>query len=118
CLPASGFDEPQFLVEDVKHASEFVAALQDKPGCGNNGIGALLARVPGGLDDLEKRRLAGAAEHREHGPVGEPVDGIVAPFIGGDHAAVEPQDLVELFALEADRYVHSLAPRFIERHQY
>ena len=70
------------------------------------------------LDDLVERRLAGAAEDREDGAVGQMVDGIVAPFVGRDHAAVEPQDLVEFASVEGDGQVHPIPSRLVERDQY
>src|SRR5207253_8415572 len=49
-----------------------------------------------------ERPFASAPEGRKHRPVGKKIDGIVAPFAGGDHAAVHAKDLVELTPLEPD----------------
>ena len=48
----------------------------------------------------------------------EMVDGVVAPFVGGDHAAVEPEDLVEFAPVEAHRLVEAFASGLVERDQY
>ena len=44
--------------------------------------------------------LAGAAEDREHRLVAADVDGVVAPFAGGDLAAVDGEDGAQFLAVE------------------
>ena len=108
----------QRLVEHAQHLGELMAALQDEAARGDHGIGALLARQFRVLDDLEERRLAGTAEDGEDSAVGKLVDRIVAPFIGGDHAAVKPENLIQFPTVEGDRYVHPLQSRLVKRDQY
>src|SRR3954453_11888306 len=90
-----GFDQLQRAVEHAKHAAKFLATLEDTPAGGDDGKCTLPARQLRILDDLEQRHFAGAAENGKDGAVGEVIDRIVTPFIGGDHAAVEPEDLIQ-----------------------
>ncbi|SIT57736.1 hypothetical protein BQ8794_40335 [Mesorhizobium prunaredense] len=70
------------------------------------------------LDDLEQRHLAGATEDGKDGAVGKMVDGVVAPFIGGDHAPVKPQDLVQFTPVEPHRLVEAFTSCLMQRDQY
>jgi hypothetical protein len=74
----------------------------------------LLAGEPRILLDAIERDFGGAAEHRKHGAVLQEVDGIVAPFAVGDHAAVEIENAIEFEAVERDtvrRGIRSGRPR-------
>src|SRR6185312_4101268 len=114
----SGLDKFQATVEHAEHAGQFMAALEDTPAGRDDAEDALLARQSWVLDDLEQRHFAGPAEDREHGTVGQMVDGVVAQFVGGDHAPVEPQYLFEFAAFEGDRQVEPFATSFMKRNQY
>src|SRR5207249_3228811 len=43
-----------------------------------------------------------SAEDGKDGAIPEEIDGVVAPFAGGDHAAVEAEDARQLAAVEGD----------------
>src|SRR5262245_33981075 len=88
-LPALGFHEPQAPVKHSQYAREFVATLHNHTGGGDHREGALPAGEPWVLDDLKERRFAGAPKNREYRAVGQVIDRIVAPFIGGDHPPIE-----------------------------
>jgi hypothetical protein len=45
------------------------------------------------------------------------IDGVVAPLVGGDHAPVKPQDLIQFTPVETNRLIQALAPR-LQRDQY
>ena len=84
----------------AQHAIELVAAAHDQAGRRNHAVGALAARQPRIFLDAVDRDFRGAAEHREHRAVLEKIDGVIAPFAGGDHAAVEAENAVELAPVE------------------
>ena len=88
------------LVEHAQHAVEFVAAPHDQAGRRDHAVGALAARQPRIFLDAVDRDFGAAAEHREHRAVLEEIDGVVAPFSGGDHAAIKAEDAVELAPVE------------------
>ena len=52
-------------------------------------LGPLAAGKPQDFFDPVERHLGGAMEHREHRPVAQKCDRVVAPFAGGDLAAIE-----------------------------
>ena len=83
-----------------QHAVEFLAAAHDQAGGGDHAVGPLFARELRVLLDPVDRDFAGAAEHGKHGPVAEKVDGVVAPFAGGDLPSIEPEDAVEFTPVE------------------
>ena len=92
----------QRLVDRAQHAVELVAAAHDQAGRRDHAVGALAARQLRILFDAVERDFAGAAEHRKHRAVSEEIDGVVAPFAGGDLAAVEIENAVEFAAAEGD----------------
>ena len=63
---------------------------------------ALLAAQRGALLDPVFGPLGGAAEGPEGGVVAAELDRIIAPLAGGDHAAVEVDDALQLGPAEAD----------------
>ena len=69
-------------------------------------LGQLLAAF-----DLDAEMLVGWPV----GAVPEMVDGIVAPFAGRDHAAINLQNEIEFTTMEGDLLLHSRRPRFVER---
>ncbi len=91
----------QRLVEHAQHLGEVVAALEDEPGGRDHGIHALLAAQLRPLLDAKQRHLAGAPEDGEHRRVLQEIDGVIAPFAGGHHAAVKREDAIEFAAVEA-----------------
>src|SRR6185312_17050514 len=101
-----------------EYAGEFVPAFQNDPARRDHRESALAARELRHLGDLEERHLAGAAEYGEHGTVRKMVDGVVAPFAGSDHAAIDAQDLVEFPAVEGDRHFEMAPTGVLERDQY
>ena len=77
-----------------------MAAPHDQAGGGDHAVGALPARELGIFLDAVDRDFLKRAEHREHRAVAEEVDGVVAPFAGGDLSAVETEDAVEFAPVE------------------
>jgi hypothetical protein len=57
------------------------------------------------------------AKYRKDGAVAEMVDGVVAPLIGGNHAPIEPENLIEFPSLECHREFLSLPTGLMERDQ-
>ena len=90
------------MIEDRSTFAEVVAALEDMPGRRNQRIGSLPARELRLLDDAVERGFGSAAEDREDRLLAELVDGVVPPLALGDLAAVDPENLVQLPAVEAD----------------
>src|SRR3954470_7330497 len=95
-----GRDHAQRFVDGAQHAVELMPAAHDQPGGGDHAIDALASREPGILLDAVDRHLRGAPEYRKDRAVLEKIDRVVAPFAGGDHAAIEIEDAVEFFATE------------------
>src|SRR5882724_10937609 len=77
-----------------------MAAPQDQTGGGHHAVGALLARKLRIFFDAIDRHFRRTAEHREHRAVFQEIDRVIAPFAGRDHAAIEPEDPVELAPVE------------------
>src|SRR5437016_710238 len=73
-----------------------MAAAHDQASRRNHAIGALAARQSRAFLDAIDWDFRGSAEHREHGPVSQEVDGVVTPFAGSNLAAVEIEKAVEL----------------------
>ena len=90
----------QLAVDHQQHTFKLMAAAQDQARGRDHAVHALLAREPGIFFDAVDRHFRSAAEHREHRAVFQEVDGVVAPFAVGDHAAVEIEDAVEFEAIE------------------
>jgi hypothetical protein len=83
-------DQRQRLaLQHAQHSAQLMTALQEQTCRGDDAVNALAARQLGIFLDAVKRRLGGAAEDREHRPVAQHVDGIIAPFALGDALAVE-----------------------------
>src|SRR5687768_13648346 len=100
-MAPSGRDERQFrLVEDPENGGELVSTAEDHAGRGNDPIGALPAGEAGHFLHTEHGRFTGAPEDREDGAIFEMVDGVVAPLPFCDLAAIDPEDRVELPAVE------------------
>ncbi len=93
-------DDAERAVERAEHAVELLAAAQDMAGGRNHAIGALPAAEFWIFLDAVDRHFRGAAENRKHRAVLEEIDGVIAPLAGGDFAAVEPQNAVELAPAE------------------
>src|SRR6267142_3718438 len=79
-----------------------MAALQDQAGDRHDAEDALASRQLRVFLDAIDRHFRGPAEHREHRPVLQEIDGIVAPFAGGHLATIEPEDALELSPAEGD----------------
>src|SRR5262245_13821122 len=90
----------QRFVDRAQHAVELVSAAHDETGRRDDAVGALPTRQFRALLDAVDRNLAGASKHGKHRAVLEEIDGVVAPFTGGDLAAVETEDAVELAPVE------------------
>src|SRR5207244_1067542 len=84
----------------AQHAVEFMAAAYDQTGRGDHAIGALTARQARTLFDAVDRDFAGTAKNGKHRAVSEEIDGIIAPLAGGDLAAIEAENAVELTPVE------------------
>src|SRR5262249_54440418 len=106
----SALDQAEPFVERAQHACEVMPALQDQPGCRDHAIGALPAGQFRRLLDAVERYFGGAPEHREHGLLTQRIDGVVAPLAAPHLAAVDIQNLGQLFAVKGDTAapVHSL----------
>src|SRR5437899_7961095 len=78
-----------------------MAAAHDEAGCRHHAVNAVSARQLGTLLDAVDRDFAGAAKHGENRAVTQEVDGIIAPFAGGDLAAIEPENAIELAPVES-----------------
>src|SRR3981081_2119885 len=87
-------------IERAQHAVKLVAAAHDQAGRGDHAIGALAARQALTLLDAVDRDFAGPAKNGKHRAVFEKVDGVIAPFAGGDLAAIEAENAVELTPVE------------------
>ena len=79
-----------------------MAALQHLAGLADQRPHALAALQRRALLDPIFGPLGGAAEGPEGGRAGIEVDRIILPQAGGDHAAVEIDDALQLGALETD----------------
>src|SRR5262245_32383804 len=119
--PTKSGHHAERLVDRVQHALELVATAHDQAGGRDHAVGTLPARQPGMLLDTVDRNFGGAAEHREHRAVPQKIDGVVAPFAGGDLAAIEAENAVELAPVEShaagggERRVTRLAPMELAR---
>src|SRR5262249_80193 len=78
-----------------------MTATHDQAGGRDYAVGALPARQLRIFLDAVDRNLAGTTKHREHRAVLQEVDGIVAPFAGGDLAAIEAENAIELAPVES-----------------
>ena len=74
--------------------------LRIKPVVRHDAVGALLARELQILLDAVEGEFGGAAEDTENGFVARHVDSVVAPFAGGDLAAVHGEDGGEFLTVE------------------
>src|SRR5664279_4985149 len=79
-----------------------MTAAHDQAGRRNDAVGALAARQLRIFLEAVERNLGGAAEHREHRAIFHEVDGVIAPFAGGDLAAIKIENAIELAAAECD----------------
>src|SRR5262249_16017351 len=95
-------DHPQRAVEGAEHAVKLLPAAQDVTGRGDHAVRALTAGDARAFLDAVDREFDGAAENGKHGPVFEEIDCVVAPFAGGDLAAVEAEIAVKLTTAESD----------------
>ena len=91
--------------------SQFMAALEDQAARRDHGILALAAAQFRALLHPEQGHLAGAAEDGEHRDLLQEIQGIVPPFPGGDHAAIDGKDAAEFAAVEMDFRVLRNVPR-------
>src|SRR5262249_8662018 len=80
----------------------FVTAPHNQSSCGDHAVGTLPPFPARILLDAIDRHFRGASEDREHRPILEEVDGVVAPFAGGDLTAIKAKNAIELLALESD----------------
>src|SRR5215831_12601473 len=90
--------QPLGALKHGEHPNKVVAALEDEAGGRHDAVGALSPRQPRMLLDAVKGYFAGVAEGTEHCLVAPEIDGVVAPFAGGDLAAVEIEDGAQLSA--------------------
>src|SRR5262249_49105654 len=90
--------KPQVSFKHAQHAGKIVAALEDEAGRRHHAVGALASGEPRVLLYAVKRHLAGMAKGAEYGLFAAEIDGIVAPFPGGDLAAVKIEDRAQLGA--------------------
>src|SRR5215469_1703525 len=79
-----------------------MAALKNQSGGRDHAVGALPARQPWTFFDAINRDVAGAPKNGKHRAISEEIDRVIAPFAVRDFATVEPQDAIELTALEHD----------------
>ena len=73
-----------------------------KPVAADDAVGALLLLQLRILFDAVERHFRRAAKHRKHRAVFQKVDGVIAPFAGRDHAAIEIENAIEFAAVEGD----------------
>src|SRR3954469_7495048 len=113
----SAGDQAHRFVDRPQHAIEFVAAAHDQASGRDDAVGALPPRQLRVLLDPVERDFRSAAEHRKHRAVAQEINGVIAPLAGGDLAAIEAEDAVELLPLEGHsahggdwRYAGILAP--------
>src|SRR5690606_39988355 len=90
-------------VDRLEHLAEVVAAPENEPGRGDDGVGALLAAELGAFLDSVEWEFAAAPEDGEHRLLLQRVYRVVPPFAIGDPAAVDAQDLVQFAAVERDQ---------------
>src|SRR5215216_1351320 len=83
-MTTSIHDQLQRGIEHPQHAVELVATLENQTGDRHDSVGTLAARQLGILLDTVDRHFRGSAEHREHRPILQEVDGVVAPLAGCD----------------------------------
>src|SRR5215467_15185228 len=77
-----------------------MAAPHDQAGGRDDAVGALAARQAGALLDAVDRDFGAAAEDGKDRTVLQEVDRVVAPFTGGNLAAVEAEQAIELTPVE------------------
>src|ERR1700761_582602 len=77
-----------------------MTAFQDKPTGSNDAVLSLFGAELGPLLDSEQRHLAGPAKNRKNSNLFQEIQGVIAPFAGGDHPAIDGKDSVELAAVE------------------
>jgi len=82
----------QMLLEYREHAMKIVTALEDEAGGRHDAVGALPPRQPRALLDAVEGYIAGVAKGGEHCLLAPKIDGVVAPFAGGDLAPIEIED--------------------------
>src|SRR5579885_1619428 len=93
-------DDAQRPVERAEHTVEFLPAPQDVAGRRDHAVGALPPRQPRILLDAIDGELARAAENRKDRTVVQEIDGVIAPFAGGDLTAIKTQNTMKLAAAE------------------
>src|SRR5665213_1650600 len=92
----------QLLVEDLQHLRQVGTALENHPARRDHAILALAGPQPGAFLDTEQGIFGGAAKDREHRPLVQEIQRIVAPFAGSDHAAIDGQDAIEFGTVESN----------------
>jgi hypothetical protein len=98
-------DQPLF--QHLQHLIKVMAPAQHAAIHADHGVKPLpLPQLRTFLDAVQ-RRFGGAAEDREDRKVAHRGDGIVAPFPGSDHPAIDPQDQAKLPAVKADLLGHA-----------
>src|SRR4051794_7409682 len=95
-------NQRQLAVDHEQHPLEFMAAAQDQAGRRDHAVHALLAGEPRIFLDPVDRDFGGATENGEHRAFPQEIDGVVAPFAIGDHAAIQIEDAVEFETVECD----------------
>ncbi len=77
-----------------------MAAFEDLPPGSNHRILPLAVLQPRAFFDPVERHLAAAAIGGKHRGVFEKVDGVITPFPGNDHSAINIQNSIELAPFE------------------
>src|SRR5690606_20764610 len=98
----SSVDDAQRRIDGAQYAVQIVATLEDAARGGDHRIGALAAGEAGILDDAIERHFRRTAADCENGAVLEKLNGVIAPFAGGDLLAIKTQDAVQFAPLERD----------------
>ncbi len=101
--PAASDQPDQLAFQHAKHRGQIVAALQDLTPVPISAYIPCRWRRRGCFDPVE-RRLGGAPEDREDGPVAQVRDAVVAPFAGGGPCGRRGREEREFRSLEGDLF--------------
>src|SRR6185312_6872380 len=98
----SACDKRQRLVDHAQHRIEVMPAAQDQARGGGDAIDALLACEFRIFLDAVERDFRTATEYREHRPIFQEFDRVIAPLTGGHFSSVKAENAIELAAAECD----------------
>jgi len=96
----SARDHAERAIDGSQHTLKLVTAPHDQSGRRDHAVDALTTRQSWILFDSIDRHFRAAAEDGEHRAVLEEVDRVIAPLTGGDLAAIEGEETVELAPIE------------------